>query len=470
MKNSTRQRNKKRLISAAVAAICVGGLGFQGNALASLDGTALGDLALVPYYTVRNNFSTGVHIINTSGHTQVVKFRLRRAADSADAMDINIILSPYDEWTGFITGSEADGITVGTEDKSCTVPQADANGKFPMPDINKAGAEEGYIEVIAMGQTVDETQPIAIAAKHTSAGVPKNCDEVLQNFYKWAPPLTGGVNSNSRTFNFANQKSDFVDSDNVLKVSYFIRDPQSGMEFGNNAVHLKNFLLGAVMTQQETGISSGDRDGFDFPDLNGGGSNAAAPGLHNRYDNVVRLDLGNAPTGAVKIINDWSKNDSNGVSTDWVVTIPGQYLMVDPTQGLPTGDHRDLPLTAAFEIYNREEKKFNSRTLVISPSNGPGRTELPEEVNVIHWGDNSIFENPNARSVSGPNFNEPYGWAAVTVTPTTSHTQLIYDLSQVGPAGVAPNNRVPVIGFAAWRRTFNVAEKNYGRIVEHSRQ
>ncbi len=464
------KRYKNKLISSAVATACAAGLGLSGNALAKTDADAIGDLALVPYYTVRNNFATGVHIINTSAHTQVVKFRLRRAEDSADAMDIDVILSPYDEWTGFISGSEADGITLGSEDNSCTAPAPSSvagNTKtWLMPDINKSGAEEGYIEVIAMGQTVDENQPIAIAAKHNANGVPKNCDEVRENFFAWAPPLTGGVSSSSRTYNLANQKSDFTDSDDPLKVSYFIRDPQSGMEFGNNAVHIKEFLIGAAMANQETGLADGDTSGLDFPDLNGAGSNTAIPGLHDRYDKVVRLDLGNAPAGPVKIINDWSKNSTNGVTTDWIVTIPGQYLMVNPAGGVGA-DQRDLPLTATFEVYNREEKKYLSRNLVISPSNGRGKTKFPNEVNVLRWGEKSIFESPNAQAVTG--LNDPYGWAAVTVAPVTTHPQTIFDYSGV-IAPHAPANRVPVIGYAAWRRTFNNAEKNYGRIIEHSRK
>ena len=40
-----------------------------------------GDLALAPYYTVRGEWVTGLHIVNTSQRTQVVKVRFRRATD-----------------------------------------------------------------------------------------------------------------------------------------------------------------------------------------------------------------------------------------------------------------------------------------------------------------------------------------------------------------------------------------------------
>ncbi len=437
--------------------------------MAATDATALGDLALVPYYTVRGNFVTGVHIINTGAHTQVVKFRMRRAEDSADALDVVLVMSPYDEWTGFISGSETDGIVLGSDDKTCTAPAADANGKWQMPNINLTGAEEGYIEVIAMAQTTDESQAIAIAAKHTSAGVPKNCDEVRENFFARALPLPGGVINNAETKNFAEVSSHYVDSANDLKVSYFIRDPQSGMEFGNNAVHIKNFSQVAMMTNQELGLSSGNLAGFDFPDLDGGGANTGAgdpatgPAVRGLYDSVIRADLGGSA-----ILNDWSQNGANGVTTDWVVTIPGQYLMVDPTPASPPINERDIPVTATVEVWDREEKKFSSRNLVISPNAGRGKTTLPWEVNIVRWGEQSIFENPNARKISG--FNAPYGWAKLTLTSQTDNPQQIYDLTRPNQAGAAPAYPVPVIGYAAWRRTFNNAEKNYGRIIEHSRK
>ena len=46
-----------------------------------------GDLAIIPYYTVLDGTNTGMHIINTTESTQVVKVRLRRGTDSKDALD-----------------------------------------------------------------------------------------------------------------------------------------------------------------------------------------------------------------------------------------------------------------------------------------------------------------------------------------------------------------------------------------------
>ena len=91
----------KKPLGAAIAATMA--LGVATSAQAELSANGLGDMAIVPYYTVQGNYVTGVHVINTSNMTQVVKMRLRRDSDSADVLDFNIIMSPFDEWTGFVT-------------------------------------------------------------------------------------------------------------------------------------------------------------------------------------------------------------------------------------------------------------------------------------------------------------------------------------------------------------------------------
>jgi hypothetical protein len=141
-----------------------------------------GDLAIIPYYTVKDGVNTGMHIINTTESTQVVKVRLRRGTDSKDALDFNLVMSPRDEWTANIGAGGANGVLVTTNDTTCTVPEFPEGGA-PMPFAYSAGATEGYVEIIAMAQTIDEDQPIAVAAEHDE-GVPADCASVRQNFYR----------------------------------------------------------------------------------------------------------------------------------------------------------------------------------------------------------------------------------------------------------------------------------------------
>ena len=142
-----------------------------------------GDLALVPYYTVRGQWVTGIHIVNTSDMTQVVKFRLRRATDGMNALDFNLVMSPRDVYAGFLSDDENGNISWTSPDTTCTVPATQGN-RFTMPPVYRAGAESGYVEIIAMGQPQDEQQPIAVAARHSATtSMPLDCAAVRSNFF-----------------------------------------------------------------------------------------------------------------------------------------------------------------------------------------------------------------------------------------------------------------------------------------------
>lgn len=414
----------------------------------------LGDMAIVPYYTVRDNWVTGVHIINTSDRTQVVKLRLRRASDSADALDFNLIMSPEDEWTGFIDDSSGD-IVMATQDTTCTAPIR-ADGRFPMPFIFREGAEEGYIEVIGMGSPQDEDEAIAVAAKHGADGVPKDCASVATNFFfNDGDSDYKGVYDNEYTYQEVDEAEDYDDSDcdedegpalceneyeeagDVLKVSYFFRDATAGAEFGGNAVHISGSSAIPWMSNQEFGLFSGDVTGFDYPDLNGGPLLTLDRGLFQQLRDPEVL-------GVASLLNDWSIAPARNVSTDWVVTMPGQYAMVDyyvwaaqagldlDNCGQPGSnavldpgtnlcDFRDLPVSADLVLYDREEGRVvpEDGDLVISPAPPGERNVLifPNEVNVVNWNDGSTDPVlPSEYSVSiDPSALGESGWASLQV-------------------------------------------------------
>ena len=521
-------------LAAAVAAVTAGYAGIaQAQTLAN---NSLGDAAIIPYYTVAGDFVTGVHIINTSkDYTQVVKLRMRRGSDSMDALDFNIIMSPEDEWTGFIDDSTGT-VVMATLDNSCTAPLR-ADGRFPMPGLYQAGATEGYLEIIAMAQ-IDKRSPIAVGADHGSDGVPFDCDAVESNFFRntfvddpSVPTFVTdsdakGVLSSSRTNQTCTTaialitddlsgvgtcSSEDIDvltnvysqSDNVLKVSYFHRDATSGLEFGNSAVHLADFSDDAMMTNQEI-ITVGDTDpwGFLFPDLDGG---SPADTSRGSFEGV------RSALGADKIINDWSVVDIRNVSTDWVVTLPGQYLMLDlatyteslfdadvdcltkeqadrqiESPEIPEDfycDFRDLPVNLSIRVLDREEQTFANPEsgLVISPSltNQPGEDTLEYEVNVLQWSDGNndpVLPSEYGKIYDITALGGAAGWASLGVTPAGQKTQGIYNfgLSSESQADMpifdsVIETSVPIVGYVAWERSFpSDPSANYGRIVEHS--
>ena len=523
-------------LASALAASCAGlsaAAGAQPMAVAD----ERGDLALVPYYTVRGQWVTGIHIVNTSDMTQVVKFRLRRATDGMDALDFNVVMSPRDVYAGFLSDDQNGTISWSSPDTTCTAPATQAN-RLTLPPIYRVGAESGYVEIIAMGQAESENQPIAVAAKHDSeTSMPLDCAAVRSNFFADGSNTAGaeqrGVLSNNQTYQpgvasasdttiKSGGVNTYTDSGNVLKVSYFIRDNATGIEFGDNAVHIADFLGLPSITNQQYGITSGDLNGFDFPDLDGTGlPNGAAADtvVRNRFNRLRQAhDL-----GVKSMINEWSVNPANGVEMDWVVTLPGQYTMLRLPQylqslgadrawvstvssaGSPlenpqcprtasgTGesrveacDFRDLPLELEYVAYNREEffkGEVATGTLVVSPQPPAviAKTYLPKVANVITFGGNSVLGQSDANVTAS--LRQPFGWVEAQLTPQGGPKVCRWDPGQdaTSPSAAAADDltldcatteatgHAPVIGFAAWSRQVAAnPDASYGRIIEHS--
>ena len=467
---------------AIAAAVTAASVGYSGTANATVASNALGEWVIVPYYTVNEDWVTGLHIINTSALTQVLKVRFRRKADSLDVLDFNLILSPYDEWTGTVRG-ETGAVELVTSDRSCSAPvELQANGIAPFQI--QEGVEEGYIEIVGMG-SAPVTSPIGISSKHVD-GEPVSCAEVSTNFFAATVVANNQTIQTSQTEDpLRSGPTNYESTESVLKVSYFLRDNASGIEFGNNAVHIQDFSPVAMMTHQQFGLESCSSqgaaclNGYDFPNINGGGQNADYVGA---YDAVIRPDL-----GAVSVLNDWSYNSTTGAATDWVITIPGQYTMLDPRNVVnPTlpYDYRDIPVIATFNLRDREETSGIPGGLSFSPSPAPDSTFLPDEVNVISWGPSSIPTvlnsvdpvrvNPAAAGITSAT---GWAWLSVIASPKsylfpgtavpTPVPQSVYDPIS-GSVTPVVNVPVPMVGFTAWQRTFDDASKNYGRIVEHS--
>jgi hypothetical protein len=392
-----------------------------------------------------------------------------------------------------------------------------------MPPIYREGAETGYIEIISMGSPDSETAPIAKSAKHGSDGVPANCDDVRDNFFAnvgfnaagtavVADLTDRGVISSTVTHQFTTtstgevlEPTNYVASPDSLKVSYFIKSDATGVEFGDNAVHIAGFLDKPAITNQQTGIFSGDYQGFDHPDLNGGAPldplNGATGAVRGKY-NELRAIL-----GTEALINDWSKNTIEAlgatVDTDWVVTIPGQYTMLaldayliggaeacvrlstatklnaanptSPIGDVTACDYRDIPLTAEFSVYDREEQGIvvKEGDLVVSPQ-PPVEVvtqALKDEVNVIQWGETPVLNAPVTVSVDTP-AGAKFGWAQLETEPADDDLSIcdIDFVAQEYTCVTPATGDTPIVGFVAWQRAFAANPgSNYGRIVEHSR-
>ena len=519
-------------LAAAVATVAAGTVAQPDSAVSR---TETGDLAIIPYYTVLDGTNTGMHIINTTDSTQVVKVRLRRGTDSKDALDFNLVMSPRDEWTANIGPGGANGVLVTTNDTTCTVP-AFPEGGAPMPDTYSEGATEGYVEIIAMAETIDENQPIAIAAKH-AAGVPADCAEVRQNFYRVAAdagvatkPGVRGVHTSDLTSNGGactaaalattacvatggGNLSSFVDSDdNALKVSFMLTDPAGGLEAGDNAVMVEGFADNAMMTNQQPlsfgtdGLLNFDPLNFELPNLAYGAFESSLP-VRNlaMQTGVTNGDMWTSLSDALdadSISNDWAAfSTSDGtVHADWVVTLPGQYVMANPicatyenyTQANATAAavcattaaatyvsvRNQLPLIVAsnvdggslvegsnMNLWDREElslagketeKEPEDPDLGFSPGGSSGDpadpdvlVKLPYEVNVIAFGDadSTTAVMSNLKLSVTPPATSDRGWGRLDIQSGAKVAPTLWNLTGTDDGDVASSLGVSETGF-----------------------
>jgi len=536
-------------VAAAVASVATGVVATE------VSKNEAGDLAIIPYYTVLEGKNTGMHIINTTDVTQVVKVRLRRGADSKDALDFNLVMSPRDEWTANIGPNDGgDGVVVTTNDTTCTVPEFPEGGAV-MPTTFAEGAEEGYVEIIGMASAT-MSNPIAIFAEHDD-GVPLSCALVRENFYR--VPGTGvgddevrGVHTSNitssavcshtaaaRTGNAcyitalgggtagaqAINLSIFGDTDaDALKVSWMITDSSGGLEVGDNAVHVRDFADAPMMTNQQplnfgtAGRLQYDPLNFELPNLAYGAweSSVAARAAGGTVSNdlltalsIPALPSGSSPTilpgnamfddlrealDADALINDWAAfdTDSGTVATDWVVTLPGQYVMSNPiceaydayaaagtacrkaTTTLPgystatALDEDELPLLLASNtsnaltgensrllMWDREETPLNGEDpevesdLGFSPGGNAGdptvAAYLKREVNVLTFNDGNVLDSAESQEedlglmVNVMVEGGDRGWAELTIDPVNGAPQQWSPDAQADDSDIDPN-------------------------------
>jgi hypothetical protein len=185
----------------------------------------IGQVALLPYYNVNNNFITNVNITNTTGEFKAVKVRFRESRISADVLDFNVYMSPFDVWNATIrlSGTVANIIT---EDETCTYPaksllQAGVNFRNIYTATTDEDLTEGYVEIIEMGVIADGTGPavdaglfaeidaggtadgvintvagdrsIVAGLLHDATGVPADCSVVAD---AWTAGAASAVNIN----------------------------------------------------------------------------------------------------------------------------------------------------------------------------------------------------------------------------------------------------------------------------------
>ncbi|MDG4557388.1 MAG: hypothetical protein P9F19_08380 [Candidatus Contendobacter sp.] len=320
---------------------------------------------------------------NTSNQVVAVKVRFREAYNSRDVFDFNLILSPYDLWTAWVTDSP-NGPVIRTEDSSCTVGNIVGTGAtgvtFPAP-VSYVGAfadggpttvdrmREGYVEMIMMGAspgTPSAVFPLAAGAIHGSTtGTPPGCAALVSAFqnpallgsYGACPTGTSAVSGVSGTLRgeFCNYPSYLTTPPgatapvavplNPLKGTYALVNGAKGFNAVGLPVALQNFRDTGAMTLQLDSVGAvAFNDSWHEPSLYSATSygyqfipttTATDPGLFSVGNEGAILVSG--ALFHTNVINEWSRRSNPAAgwvtATDWVLTFPTKNFFVDNDPG-----------------------------------------------------------------------------------------------------------------------------------------
>ncbi|HRX60765.1 MAG TPA: hypothetical protein P5260_06025 [Candidatus Competibacter sp.] len=482
-----------KLSAAIVAAGLLSGSFLAGPQLASAQAvstTGSGTAAVVPYYTVRAGWQTLVNVTNTTSSSLAVKVRIRESYNSRDILDFNILLSPYDVWTAWLSLGADGKPFLQTNDRSCTVP-------ISVRDSGASGSElaytgvfkdlgpqttdrmlEGYAEFLVMGEAptiVAGTAPYY--AEHVN-GEPRNCVLAEGKFVNtsgtWdgAGAIPGTAGSGDPV---ARSEYGVITSPTPLKVniSYIKRD--KGLAGGGTAVHLAGWGVGQNL------VTAQQYPWFLEPTLPS----------HAGLWSTSALPTVEAGFNATAVLNEWSNNPKLGVATDWVVAFPTKSYHVDvaPTNiqagcnnwrtaagggavgacTVPLTPFENLftdksNITVTYNLFNREEIPLVIKTdgVTVSPAPPPEVkiSTLPYETNVLVIGNSaygdlvSAFDSTVTQvvDIKGQfNGSEPeFGWVDLA-------------FSGAPAAGVG----LPAAGMIFKARDFGDPTLNFGQVMDH---
>lgn len=475
--------NKKSL---CVALAATGMLGAAGAVQAvNVSENGLGNVLIYPYYTVNkdingNSFNTLMSVVNTTASTKAVKVRFREGKNSAEVLDFNVFLSPFDVWTAAITPTAAGGAKITTSDNSCTIPGNAAlkagvdfrTLQLESGDNAATRTSEGYFEVFEMATYADNSV-IGINSTHI-AGVPKNCTLVTDataDLEQQAPQ--GGLFGNMVVLSPAGGGAFSQSATALANFSTSANYQDTGSELPNygNADPLSNLISGGQLFQTDWTGSGGAGDGFNA---------VTAVLMADRVTNEYVLDTG-------------SKSQ-----TTWILTFPTKFAYVNGA-GAPFAPFTQKYITkvGACEpffgvVFNREEASPQIITDTdFSPQPGPvSGPALCWEAQSLGFGTSNVFGSANHNNISTPFSN---GWAVIgfnsTIDPflhslsadagstavidlvnggTTSGTNVTYfGLPVVGFAAETFQNDAITVNGKTFLSTFGVTFPHHlGRVVD----
>ncbi|HET6604084.1 MAG TPA: hypothetical protein VFG21_07700 [Xanthomonadaceae bacterium] len=424
---------KKSSLTTAVVAGLAGAAGLVSVANAvHVNPDGLGQVLIYPYYTVNNGQATLISVVNTTDEVKAVKVRFLESLNSAEVLDFNLYLSPFDVWTGAILDTDGgdDGrASLVTQDRSCTVPTeiaatlANPTSTTPFqnfqyavfePDTGPRGLDrtrEGHIEIIEMG--VVESTALAAAATHNSSGVPANCPALQTAFVTgiWNP-TTGDPNTLVST-----PTGGLFGAGEIVNVA-------AGTNLSYNAVALDAFYTFAIAD----GATDANDDLHNFPESIDPSLSDARNGVDfaiaRVFDAGTVVDLGfefgepDAASAALmhnEIYNEYNTLPSLNAASEWVMTFPTKRAHTYNTTTIP----ERRPFTQEFDFGNLDaceqvgltfwDREERSPGEVAGPINvcpsppppGGCNPETPENATLLCYEANIFTFNQSDRAIAG---------------------------------------------------------------------
>lgn len=325
----------KMFRGAAVAAAIAGSMAAYNAQAVNLATDGIGEVAIAPFYTVRDGWSTLINLTNTQNVPVAVKVRFHEAHNSRDVLDFTVLMSAFDVFTGIVTADAAGNPVFRSTDapnqagnRTCTIPTAlnipNASGDLPSVSLSSAGyrasatdndmgvqtsdrLKEGYIEFIVMGYagTVDGTFGNDEVAMFNAPATTTSLDA-------WDGDTTNGI----QVLNVARAIEDHVCDGNLdtafSRQSGQLGDPQilwTSRQFGEPINALKfNFRLINIDRGVEAGNSATTWANFHNP---AGAADAAIFPVANQVCDIWRgIERHNADVGG------WGAQRTAAI--DWV--------------------------------------------------------------------------------------------------------------------------------------------------------
>ena len=451
---------KKSLKQAIALATAIGASASAYAVNVNQDGQ--GQVLLYPVFTAENGNVTAVSVTNTTNEIKAVKVRFVEGMNSAEVLDFNLYLSPYDVWSGAVVATDT-GAKLVTQDNSCTagkIPAAGQNfvnfayGSGSAKDTADAKfhgtdrARVGHLEIIEMGE-IDKTLVLkagvtagqAIIHSKGANAVPGNCDAVRG---AW---LTGGVwEANSSAGMFAPAGG--------LYGTAAVVNVDAGWQSSYDAVAIDAFAGLADLHNKPGSVLPSLKSGVNTVAFKDGTTATVAAGTSDAVSAVLMKE---------SIQNDYIVGAGLNAQTDMVITFPTKREYVNG--GLPVPPAAQIhaftpPFTAgwntvtaqacekiAVDYFDNEENKLQLEESQFSPQPEIDNTiSLCHETNVFSISGSEVLGGKFVKHNLALDSAFTQGWINVDFTAKAGMPLGSRELKLIGHPTLSELKGLPVIG------------------------